>query len=140
MNLVVINLRGVPVGRTISAQFGPAGGTIGRGATNTLVLEDPDRTVSRVHAQVDCRDGRFFITDRGSNPMQHNGRALGAGREIELEPGDRLVIGSFELLAENAVPEASRAAVIPGGPAGQFATPANDDPFADLLAGLGPAP
>ncbi|MDN4591413.1 type VI secretion system-associated FHA domain protein TagH [Xenophilus aerolatus] len=130
-----------------SAEFGPAGGTIGRADTNTLVLSDPDRTVSRVHAQVLCRAGQFVVIDRGSNPMLHNGRSLGAGQEAVLSDGDRLVIGSFQLtvsVQQAAVP-APAPAVAPDPFATQFgagaAPVASDDPFADLLDGLGaPAP
>ena len=47
INLVVVSLRGSPLGRAVSAQFGAAGGSIGRAATNTLVLDDPDRTATQ---------------------------------------------------------------------------------------------
>jgi len=120
------------------AEFGPQGGTIGRADTNTLVLDDPDRTVSRVHAQVLCRDGHYFIIDRGSNPMQCNGQSLGAGNEAALTDGAHLVIGSFEL----GVRAVAAGAVAGAAPAVEaipqtVAVPSGDDPFADLLAGLG---
>ncbi|MGJ7495230.1 type VI secretion system-associated FHA domain protein TagH [Variovorax sp. RT4R15] len=147
IRIVVVTHQGVPVARSLAAQFGPGGGTIGRAPTNALVLDDSERTVSRVHAQVVCREGRYFVVDRGSNPMLCNGRPLGAGNEVALNSGDRLVLGGFELHVE-AEPEA------PAAPAGRpdfddelglgfgpAAAPASDDdPFADLLAGLGPAP
>ncbi|MDM0050609.1 type VI secretion system-associated FHA domain protein TagH [Variovorax sp. J22R115] len=124
--LVVSEIRSASAARMITVQFGPAGGTIGRAPTNTLVLDDPNRTVSRVHAQVHCRDGNFFIIDRGSNPLRHNGQALGSGQEVALAPGDRLGIGGFELMVQNA--QEMHAHGVPV---------ASDDPFADLLAGLG---
>ena len=65
-----------------SAHFDATGGTVGRASTNMLVLDDPERTVSRVHAQIVFREGRFFVVDRGSNPMSHNGRPLGAGGAV----------------------------------------------------------
>ena len=145
IRIVVVSLQGMPVGSGLSARCGPEGGTIGRATTNTLVLDDPDRTVSRVHAQVLCRNGQFFIVDRGSNPLLCNGRALGAGNEAALQNGDRLVIGGFELAVELLVdaPVAS-APVQPDLVAfpGPRSSPAasDDDPFADLLAGLSPAP
>jgi len=134
IKLTVLSLRGVPTAAKW-AQFGPEGGTIGRADTNALVLDDPDRTVSRVHAQVLCRGGQFFVVDRGSNPMAHNGQPLGSGREAPLADGDRLTIGSFEL----SVARVAQAA----DPLDAFASPAggatDDDPFADLLSGLAPA-
>ncbi|MBT2324390.1 type VI secretion system-associated FHA domain protein TagH [Variovorax paradoxus] len=137
INLVVVKLRGAPVGRAVSAQFGPAGGTIGRADTNTLVLDDPDRTVSRVHAQVLCRGEQFFVVDRGSNPMVHNGAALGSGKEAPLADGDRLTIGGFELSVQQVAAAADPLGAFASSPGGPVAT--DDDPFADLLAGLGPA-
>ncbi|KTT24992.1 type VI secretion system-associated FHA domain protein TagH [Pseudacidovorax intermedius] len=123
------------------ATFGAAGGTIGRAPQNALVLDDPDRTVSRVHAQVNCRGGRFFLVDRGSNPLQCDGRPVGAGNEVELRGGEQLVIGTFALAVEaaEALPPGPAATAGPPAPAPQPVA-AGDDPFADLLAGLGPGP
>ncbi|MEJ8824789.1 type VI secretion system-associated FHA domain protein TagH [Variovorax humicola] len=135
INVVVVSHRGAPVGQPMSAQFGPAGGTIGRAPTNTLVLDDPDRTVSRVHAQVECRGGKFFILDRGSNPLQINGQPLGTGREAALGAGDRLVVGGFELTVQGV--GGGAAATAPAPAAASAPRPSDDDPFADLLAGLG---
>ena len=131
IQIAVITRQGVRVGQPVSADFGPEGGTIGRAGTNTLVLDDPGRTVSRVHAQVLCRDGQYFIVDRGSNPMQCNGVPLGCGKEAEISDGVRLVVGTFEL--------AVHVIVAPGTAVAPVAA-SNDDPFADLLAGLAPPP
>ncbi|WP_431511299.1 type VI secretion system-associated FHA domain protein TagH [Variovorax sp. DAIF25] len=149
IQITVVTRQGVPAGPSLSANFGPEGGTIGRADTNTLVLDDPDRTVSRVHAQVLCRDGQYFAIDRGSNPMQCNGVSLGSGKEAALTDGARLVVGSFELVvrAQAAAPAPAPAAApfaIPetimglSGAAPASATATSDDPFADLLAGLAP--
>lgn len=131
-----------------SAHFDTTGGTVGRASTNMLVLDDPERTVSRVHAQIVFRDGRFFVVDRGSNPMSHNGRPLGAGNEAPLANGDRLVIGGFEL-SVSEVGQAAAAAPVGnlgfGAPVPvQAAVPVlppparSNDPFADLLAEFAP--
>lgn len=136
MRIAVVGLRGGPTGQPIEGHFGEAGGTIGRAAGSTLMLDDPERTVSRVHAQVVCRGGNFFIVDRGSNALLCNGQPLGAGNEAPLNNGDRLVIGSFELQVHadaGARPMASPTHAFAGG-AG--AAPAADDPFAGLLDGL----
>ena len=127
IRIAVVSRSGMPVAGA-AAEFGPQGGTIGRADANTLVLSDPERTVSRLHVTVECREGRFFGIDQGSNPMQHNGKLIGAGKAVALAEGDRLTIGCFEL----AVSAAGGAAV---------AQPTSDDPFADLLSGIGaPAP
>jgi FHA domain-containing protein len=154
LKIAVVGARAGTQMQNLSAVFGPEGGSIGRAKTNQLVLDDPERTVSRVHAQVVARGATYVIVDQGSNPLLHNGKVVGAGNEASLRDGDRLQIGSFEL-AVNV--QASAAAAQPGGPIGEDLTmlpaahnaanqtaqkpavPSDDDPFADLLAGLGPA-
>ncbi|MET3379684.1 MULTISPECIES: type VI secretion system-associated FHA domain protein TagH [Variovorax] len=142
IHIAVITRQGAPAGQAIAADFGPNGGTIGRADTNTLVLDDPDRTVSRVHAQVLCRDGQYFVIDRGSNPMQCNGVSLGSGKEAALTDGARLVVGSFELtvrVTAAAPPSLAIPNTVLGGAAmAAPSAPSSDDPFADLLAGLAP--
>lgn len=124
ITLTVVAFNGQPADGSLHANFDELGGSIGRAETNQLVLPDPERTISRVAAQVVFRNGAFAIVDRGSNPIVVNGRALGSGRESPLAPGDRVAIGGYEL------------AVKPGGAASAGAAAA-DDPFAGLL---GPAP
>lgn len=143
IHIAVITRQGAPAGQAIAADFGPNGGTIGRADTNTLVLDDPDRTVSRVHAQVLCRDGQYFVIDRGSNPMQCNGVPLGSGKEAPLTDGTQLVVGSFELRVRAVAGAAAPSLAVPNtvmkAPAHPSAAAASsDDPFADLLAGLAP--
>ena len=144
IHIAVITRQGAPAGQPIAADFGPNGGTIGRADTNTLVLDDPDRTVSRVHAQVLCRDGQYFVIDRGSNPLQCNGVSLGSGKEAPLTDGARLVVGSFELSVRMTAAVAPPSLAIPNtimsAPAAAPAGGTGDDPFADLLAGLGSPP
>ena len=138
IQIAVITRQGVRVGQPVSADFGPEGGTIGRADTNTLVLDDPDRTVSRVHAQVLYRDGQYVVMDRGSNPMQCNGVPLGAGKEAALSDGARLVVGSFELAVHMTTAPGSTVASIATSSTIPPVMATDGDPFADLLAGLAP--
>ncbi|WP_144006809.1 FHA domain-containing protein, partial [Pelomonas sp. KK5] len=124
ITLTVVSYNGQASDGRLSTQFDELGGTIGRADTNLLVLPDPDRTISRVHAQIVFRNGDFAIVDRGSNPIMVNGQALGSGREQRVVAGDRVQIGGYLL----SVGQGS------AGGAGTAARPA--DPFADLL---GPA-
>jgi len=122
ITLTVISYNGAPNGEALSAGFDELGGTIGRADTNQLVLPDPDRGISRVHAQIVYRNGSYAIVDRGSNPISVNGRALGSGTEALLKDGDQVMIGGYVLRC------ALRAAGTPAV--------SSSDPFADLL---GPA-
>ncbi len=114
----------------LSATFDELGGTIGRADTNQLVLPDPERTISRVHAQVAFRNGGFALVDRGSNPVLVNGRPLGNGHEAPLANGDQVQIGGYVLSVEINTTSAS------GG------TAKSSDPFGDLagFGGLGSSP
>jgi FHA domain-containing protein len=146
MKIAVVSMRGGSGGGGLSAEFDSAGGTIGRASSNQLVLDDPDRTVSRVHAQIVNRNGQFFIVDRGSNPLLCNGVSLGSGNEAALSDGSKLQIGNFELMVSNTNTGKANTAIasenLTIGTLGKQATTAatSDDPFADLLSGLGPAP
>ena len=112
--LRVLSYNGVPADGP-SAQFDELGGTIGRADNNQLVLPDPERTISRVHARVVFRAGSYAVLDNGSNPISVNGAVVGAGREQPLSLGDELQIGGYLLAAEAA------------------GAPKSDDPFADLF-------
>lgn len=94
--LTVISYNGAP-SEGLSANFDELGGTIGRADNNQLVLPDPERTISRVHARVVFRTTGYMVVDNGSNPISVNGSVLGAGREHPLAPGDQLQIGGYLL-------------------------------------------
>ncbi len=97
--LRVQSYRGQPPLEPLEAAFDAQGGMLGRAAGNRLVLDDPDKYVSRSHASVTLRDGRYVLTDAGSNPSIVNDRPLGAGAEAALDDGDRIVIGDYVLRA-----------------------------------------
>jgi predicted component of type VI protein secretion system len=85
-----------------------------------MVLPDPERTISRVHAKVVFRNGTYAVEDRGSNPILVNGNVVGHGKEWPLAPGDVLQIGGYELGVRAS-----------GSPA------VSDDPFAVVFAAGG---
>ncbi len=137
IRIEVVAIKGVISQGVLAAVFGSKGGTIGRAETNDLSLDDPDRTVSRVHAQIVYRNGDFFLVDRGSNAVQWNGQLLGAGNEAKLISGDKLFIGSFELSVHTVSQEqtaTSQPLLVSEWQGAHTST--SDDPFADLLDGL----
>lgn len=76
-------------------------GTLGRRSDNAYVVGDP--TVSRVHARITRDDdGSVRITDLGSaSGIVLNGRACSGTSTVG--HGDRLVLGSCELVVEHPV-------------------------------------
>ena len=97
LTLSAESLNGAPLaGDALTAQFDTRGGTVGRADTNQLVLPDPERTVSRVHAQIAWREG-YVLIDRGSNPVTVNGHSLDPGEEARLSDGDAIQVGGYVL-------------------------------------------
>lgn len=101
--LSVTSFNGAPVGIG-PVSFDELGGTIGRATTNQLVLPDPDRTISRVHAHVVFKAGRYVLIDRGSNAVIHNGLPISNGREIALASGDEIQIGGYLIAVSTGAP------------------------------------
>jgi hypothetical protein len=87
-----------------SATFSQSGGTIGRSTDCTLTLPDPERLVSRVHAEISYSKGRYFIRDLSINGVYLNGSdsPIGRGNSAELHNGDRISIGKLTLFAETS--------------------------------------
>jgi hypothetical protein len=83
----VLTLTRVSDGRPLPV---PDGGVLGRRGDGGTFFEK-DRTVSRRHAQVDFRDGAWFIEDLNStNGTFLNGQRLDPGRLYLLNAGDVL--------------------------------------------------
>jgi type VI secretion system FHA domain protein len=99
LTLRILTYRKQPVPGAAPVRFSEAGGTLGRGPDNALVLDDPGKYVSRVHARIVQREGAYFLEDVGSNPSVVNDRPLGKGREVMLGHGDRIAIGDYQLEA-----------------------------------------
>ena len=68
--------------------------TLGRDASNTIALPDPD--VSRHHARI-VRTGRshVLVDMESTNGTSVNGRRVS---EVTLRPGDKLLLGSTALV------------------------------------------
>jgi FHA domain-containing protein len=136
ITLTVVSCNGTPADGP-TASFDELGGSIGRADSNQMVLSDPERTISRMHAQIVFRNGSYCVVDRGSNPIAVNGRPLGSGVEAPITPGDQLQIGGYLLKVE-----AGRAAAAKNDPFGDVLAPATSgtvDPLAALAAPV-PAP
>lgn len=96
--LKTIRYKGLPSGQEISAQFEASGGTIGRAPNNHLVLPDPEKFISRLHATIVCEGGLYFIQDSstGGTYLDNNDLPLQQAR-AQLHDGQKLRIGEYEL-------------------------------------------
>lgn len=106
---------------------------IGRAGQNDVVLEDPDKAVSRFHAELRYENGRYAIIDLNSQ----NGTWIEGQRiqRVVLDPGVTVMLGPYRLVLEAIAPvlgdTQSGASVTPAAPrdagtlAGAPATPAS---------------
>lgn len=73
---------------------------LGRGRDNDVVLQDPDRTLSRHHAELRCEGDGWVYLDLNSA----NGSWVGERRitRQELAPGTIIVLGDYQLIVAAA--------------------------------------
>jgi len=103
LTINVLSYNDVPVEPAVTADFEEAGGTIGRSPESTLMLPDPERIISRTHAVVTYREGRYLVLDQGTTvPVLVNGRPVGRGRDHPLARGDELRIAGYVLRVDAA--------------------------------------
>src|SRR5690554_1379304 len=126
---LVLRLAGAhpPPGARARMEFAERGGSIGRADDSDWVLAAPG--ISRTHAMVRWLNGMFFIEDRSTNGMLHNGAPMTRGEPAALGDGDRLQMDTFEIevslraaaaapppIAGPGEPEAGRTTVAPPDP------------------------
>ncbi|MES9820487.1 MAG: type VI secretion system-associated FHA domain protein TagH [Candidatus Thiodiazotropha sp.] len=99
ITLTVKLVAGAPPTQPMTVTFDEQGGSIGRRDENDWVLPDPERFISGRHAQIDCSDESFHITDLSSNGVFINRSAqpLGKNNRIALQDGDSFTIGDYEI-------------------------------------------
>lgn len=137
IRIKVISNINQPLSQSLHAEFDELGGNIGRAEGNALVLNDPGRSISRIHASVVYRGGQYFIRGLGSTmPVYLNEQPLNNGQDTAIADGDKLRIGDYVLQVvdtENAV-----GVSLQEGIASHFETespvPVNNQSLAELLA------
>jgi len=75
--------------------------TIGRGATNDVVLPDPDQMLSRNHCVIEDHGSHVAVVDLSSNGTYLNYGKMPLGpTPTPLNDGDVLTVGSYELAVD----------------------------------------
>jgi len=140
LTLRVLSLNEQPLTQPITAQFGAQGGTIGRADHNTMALPDPERHISRQHAQIAATGHGYVIRNVGSaNPISVGGRSLAQGESAPLRHGERLLIGGYLLEVSDDARTLTEGPTLlrrdPQTPTRRPApSPMGANPFADLLS------
>lgn len=137
MRIYVISIKGTQPPIPIETDFDERGGTIGRDASCSLVLSDPERTVSRLQATIRHESRHFVLIDQGSNPTLVNGRPVGKGVSLELHAGDHITIGQYELEVASDDQATVAAVSNPLGMPPPVQMPL-DDPFAQFAKSSSP--
>ena len=117
---------------------GTEGGTLGRNADCDLVLPDPKRYTSSLHAVIEYDQEGFKLTDRSTNGTYHNSpkTLIGKNRSVALDDGDRVFIGDFVLrvdVDEDQDEDAPKASA--SGTTSQFDSDASGQAFGDDSGG-----
>lgn len=167
LTLEVVSIDSTPLPER-HCQFSGLGGTIGRDAGNTLVLQDKHRRVSRLHASITFPQGYPVITNASTSlPILVGTTVLNYGQKIKLAADNLIEIGPFVLKVSdpkrNQVEDALLSHVQPTILAAPLSRPpkaissaqplalasiptpastppsvTDPDPFEDLFAGMSP--
>jgi type VI secretion system FHA domain protein len=92
--------------------------TIGRNPSSDLVLQDPDKHVSRLHASIEQRaDGHYLFVNSKVNPILVDGVACPPGASVALRDGACVCMHPFELVVrfERAAQRPSSASLAAAG-------------------------
>lgn len=89
----------MPPGEPMSRTLDRCGVVIGRGKDSEWTLPDPDRHLSKQHCRIEFRGDRYYVVDISKNGVFVNEsiEPLRQGNMAELNDGDRLTLGDYEL-------------------------------------------
>jgi type VI secretion system protein len=90
----------LPPGEPMSRTFERCNAVIGRGSDSDWTLPDPERHLSKQHCRIEFRGDRYYLVDTSKNGVFVNEsiEPLRQGNMAELQDGDRLTLGDYELL------------------------------------------
>ena len=125
LTLRAVSLNDHPLTQPITAHFDAEGGSVGRGDHNTLALPDPERHISRQHAEISVSGSGYVIRNVGSsNPIIVRGQALARGESALLAHRDQVRIGGYLLdVIHEAAPDEEADTVVRGRAAVDASTP-----------------
>ena len=106
--------------------------TIGRDATCSVALEDPNKHMSRFHVEIEEESGVYWMAVVSKvNPVMVKGRRYGPGTRLVLHSGDSFEVAEYEvqvMLPEPAEFESEPVAAVPKAP------PPSNDPLMQVLS------
>lgn len=100
----------MPSGTAMSRSFDRCGAVIGRGHDSDWALPDPERHLSKQHCRIEFHGDRYYVVDTSKNGVFINDsiEPLRQGNMAELQDGDRLALGDYEMEVRLASGEPER--------------------------------
>ena len=96
--LKVVSYKQALPAEQVEARFDQCGGTIGRADQNDLMLLDPEKCISRIHAQLAYDGVNYSLTDKSlAGTFVDKNETPVKGETIQLHDGMRLIIGEYEV-------------------------------------------
>jgi type VI secretion system FHA domain protein len=123
-----------PGARRESRTFNDGTMSIGRGAGNDWVLQDPDRLLSKTHCMISLEGSRYVLTDTSTNGVFINGAREPTARDSRafLTDGDVFRLGDYTVtVTEAETAPAPRAAAAASAFGSANAPLRGSDPFGD---------
>ena len=113
--------------------------SIGRDATCTIALEDPNKHMSRFHVEIEEESGTYWMSVVSKvNPVMVKGRRYGPGTRLTLHSGDSFEVADYEV--QVSLPEAAAAAQIKPVAQAAKAPPPSNDPLLQVLSATQTSP
>jgi predicted component of type VI protein secretion system len=132
ISIRILNRSGTRPALYASRDFEHAPVSIGRDSSCSVVLDDPNKHISRFHVEIEEVDGVYWMGVVSKvNPVMVGGRRFGPGTRLTLKSGDSFEIGEYEV--QVSLPEPAHAAAKPA-PADPTLPPMSDSPLLRVLA------
>lgn len=133
ISVKILNRSGVRPALYASRDFARAPITIGRDTSCSVVLDDPNKHISRFHVEIEEVDGVYWMSVVSKvNPVMVGGRRYGPGTRLTLKSGDAFEIGEYEI--QVGLPEPAWASGTRTAPLDPTAPPKSDSPLLKVLA------
>jgi type VI secretion system FHA domain protein len=132
ISVKILNRSGARPSLYASRDFERAPISIGRDSSCSVVLDDPNKHISRFHVEIEEVDGVYWMSVVSKvNPVMVGGRRYGPGTRLTLKSGDAFEIGEYEI--QVGLPEPAWAAAKPQ-PVDPTSPPVGDSPLLRVLA------
>ena len=132
ISVKILNRSGTRPALYASRDFEHAPVSIGRDSSCSIVLDDPNKHISRFHVEIEEVDGVHWMSVVSKvNPVMVGGRRYGPGTRLTLKSGDSFEIGEYEI--QVGLPEPAWAAA-KAPPADPTSPPKGDSPLLKVLA------